>query len=303
MGFSSSAPRTPAKRSSPFDIDADYRRYVDGKPRYDGVAAFLEVARDRGAVGRPRTTPPACKRVQALGNLKDHYFMQHLEQHGVEVYEASIALVRTLRAQEIKTAVVSSSNNCAAVLEAAGISQLFDARVDGTDITRLGLKGKPAPDAFLEAARRLRTEPSRAVVVEDAIVGVEAGRAGRFGLRHRRRSQRAIAGAARGRRRCRGDQPGAGPGGSGAAFGLVAGVRGLRPGARGHPRGPVRLGKRLLRDARGGSLGAGRRHPLSRHLPRRRLQPAAHRYRRPGGRERGPRQFSQLARARVPHRR
>ena len=81
--------------------------------------------------------------------------MQHLEQHGVEVYEASIALVRTLRAQEIKTAVVSSSNNCAAVLEAAGIAPLFDARVDGMDITRLGLKGKPAPDASWRRRERL----------------------------------------------------------------------------------------------------------------------------------------------------
>ena len=93
----------------------------------------------------------------------------------------AIALVRKLRAQEIKTAVVSSSNNCAAVLEAAGIAQLFDARVDGMDITRLELNGKPAPDAYLEAARRVGAEPSRAVVVEDAIAGVEAGRAGRFG--------------------------------------------------------------------------------------------------------------------------
>src|SRR5919198_2448180 len=165
----------------PFDIDADYRRYVDGKPRYDGVAAFLEARGIELPWGAPED-PPGAQTVQALGNLKDQYFMQHLEQHGVEVYESSIALVRTLRAQEIKTAVVSSSKNCTAVLEAAGISQLFDARVDGTDITRLGLKGKPAPDAFLEAARRLRTEPSRAVVVEDAIAGVEAGRAGRFGL-------------------------------------------------------------------------------------------------------------------------
>jgi len=107
--------------------------------------------------------------------------MQQLEQNGVEPYEAAIALVRNLRAQEIKTAVVSSSNNCAAVLEAAGITRLFDARVDGTDITRLELEGKPAPDAFLEAARRLGVEASRAVVVEDAIAGVEAGRAGRFG--------------------------------------------------------------------------------------------------------------------------
>ena len=163
-----------------FDIDADYRRYVDGKPRYDGVAAFLESRGIELPFGTPEDGPGA-QTVHALGNLKDQYFTQQLEQHGVEVYEAAIALVRTLRAQEIKTAVVSSSNNCAAVLEAAGISQLFDARVDGMDITRLALNGKPAPDAFLEAARRLKAEPSRAVVVEDAIAGVAAGRAGRFG--------------------------------------------------------------------------------------------------------------------------
>ena len=164
----------------PFDIDTDYPRYVDGKPRYDGVAAFLESRGIELPMGAPEDGPDV-QSVRALGNLKDRYFLQHLEQHGVEPYEAAIALVRTLRAQEIKTAVVSSSNNCAAVLEAAGIAQLFDARVDGTDVTRLELKGKPAPDAFLEAARRVGVEPSRAVVVEDAIAGVEAGRAGRFG--------------------------------------------------------------------------------------------------------------------------
>ena len=164
----------------PFDIDTDYPRYVDGKPRYDGVAAFLESRGIELPLGAPEDGPDV-QSVRALGNLKDRYFLQHLEQHGVEPYEASIALVRKLRAQEIKTAVVSSSNNCAAVLEAAGIAQLFDARVDGTDVTRLELKGKPAPDAFLEAARRVGAEPSRAVVVEDAIAGVEAGRAGRFG--------------------------------------------------------------------------------------------------------------------------
>ena len=164
----------------PFDIAADYPRYVDGKPRYDGVAAFLA---SRGIVlplGAPEDGPDV-QSVYALGNLKDGYFLQHLERHGVERYEAAIALVRKLREQEIKTAVVSSSNNCAAVLEAAGIAPLFDARVDGTDVTRLDLKGKPAPDAFVEAARRVGAEPSRSVVVEDAIAGVEAGRAGRFG--------------------------------------------------------------------------------------------------------------------------
>jgi beta-phosphoglucomutase family hydrolase len=164
----------------PFDLEADYRRYVDGKPRYDGAAAFLA---SRG-IALPFGTPadsPGTHTVHALGKLKDHYFLQHLAQHGVEPDEAAIALVHTLRAQEIKTAVVSSSNNCAAVLEAAGIAPLFDARVDGIDITRLALNGKPAPDAFLEAAQRIKAEPARAVVVEDAIAGVEAGRAGRFG--------------------------------------------------------------------------------------------------------------------------
>ncbi len=164
----------------PFDIDTDYPRYVDGKPRYDGVASFLESRGIELPLGSPEDGPDV-KSVRALGNLKDRYFLRHMEQYGIELYEESIALVRTLRAEKIKTAVVSSSNNCAAVLEAAGIAQLFDARVDGTDVTRLELEGKPAPDAFLEAARRVGAAPSRAVVVEDAIVGVEAGRAGRFG--------------------------------------------------------------------------------------------------------------------------
>jgi beta-phosphoglucomutase family hydrolase len=188
----------------PFDIDADYRRYVDGKPRYDGVAAFLESRGIELPSGMPEDGPGA-QTVHALGNLKDQYFTQHLEQHGVEIHEAAIALVRTLRAQEIKTAVVSSSINCAAVLEAAGVTHLFDARVDGVDIIRMALNGKPAPDAFLEAAQRVKVEPARAVVVEDAIAGVEAGRAGPVRLCHRRRSRRAIAGVARGRRRCRGE--------------------------------------------------------------------------------------------------
>lgn len=158
----------------PFDIATDYPRYVDG------VAAFLASREIELPLGTAEDGPEV-QSVHALGNLKDRYFLQHLEQDGVEPYAAAIALVRILRAQEIKTAVVSSSNNCAAVLEAAGIAQLFDTRVDGKDVTHLELEGKPAPDAFLEAARRLGVEPARAVVVEDAIVGVEAGRAGRFG--------------------------------------------------------------------------------------------------------------------------
>ncbi|HSO60969.1 MAG TPA: beta-phosphoglucomutase family hydrolase, partial [Desulfobacterales bacterium] len=164
----------------PFDFDTDYPRYVDGKPRYDGVAAVLKSREIEIPWGTPEDGPDV-QSVCALGNLKDQYFLQHLEQHGAEPYEAAIALVRKLRTQDIKTAVVSSSNNCAAVLAAVNIAQLFDARVDGTDLTRLELKGKPAPDAFFEAARRIGAEPARAVIVEDAIAGVAAGRTGRFG--------------------------------------------------------------------------------------------------------------------------
>jgi beta-phosphoglucomutase family hydrolase len=162
-----------------FDIAADYPRHVDGKPRFDGVADFLA---SRG-IALPWGTAddgPDAQSVHGLGRQKDQYFLQRLAQQGVARYEAAITLVRALRAQEVRTAVVSASNNCAAVLEAAGIADLFDTRVDGIDVTRLGLKGKPAPDAFLEAARRLRVAPSRAVVVEDAIAGVQAGRAGPF---------------------------------------------------------------------------------------------------------------------------
>jgi len=165
----------------PFDADSDYLCYVDGKPRLDGVASFLQSRGIDVAPGGPDDEPDAGT-LHALGSLKDRYFTEHLEEHGVEPYEASIALVRSLRSKDIRTAVVSSSNNCEAVLDAVGIAHLFDTRVDGIDVTRLGLKGKPAPDAFLEAARRLRTEPGRSVVVEDATSGVAAGRAGGFGL-------------------------------------------------------------------------------------------------------------------------
>jgi beta-phosphoglucomutase family hydrolase len=172
--------RQSGKQFVPFDITIDYPLYVDGKPRYDGVTDFLK---SRG-IDLPRGSPedgPDVQSVCALGNLKDHYFLTHLNQDGVEPYESSVALVRKLQEQKFKTAVISSSNNSRSVLEAAGISQLFDASVDGMDITRLNIKGKPAPDGYLEAARRIGVEPARAVVVEDAIAGIEAGRAGLFG--------------------------------------------------------------------------------------------------------------------------
>lgn len=154
-----------------FDIDGDYRRYVDGKTRLDGLTAFLG----------SRNIELAPEEYQALAARKDAYFLEQLEQQGVETYDAAVTLVQALRALQIKTAVVSSSMNCEAVLERARIAELFDVRVDGLDLTRLGIAGKPAPDTFLEAASRLEVEPSRAVVVEDALAGVAAGRAGGFG--------------------------------------------------------------------------------------------------------------------------
>lgn len=166
----------------PFDIHADYRRYVDGKSRYDGVVSFLQSRGITLPPGDPDDEPGEYS-LHALGNRKDRCFMEHLERHGVTPFEGAAELAQALRAQGVRTAVVSSSNNCAAVLEAAGITELFDARVDGLEIRRLGLRGKPAPDAFLEAARRLGVEPGRAIVVEDAVVGIAAGRAGGFGLR------------------------------------------------------------------------------------------------------------------------
>ena len=165
----------------PFDIESDYRVFVDGKPRYDGVRDFLNSRGIELSVGSP-DEPPGDETVCGLGNRKDEMVNAAIASEGVEPYAGSVALVRQLRGRGVKTAVVSSSSNCAAVLEAAKIADLFEARVDGKVLAELSLPGKPAPDSFLEAARRVATKPARAVVVEDAISGVQAGRAGGFGL-------------------------------------------------------------------------------------------------------------------------
>jgi len=165
----------------PFEIQSDYKTYVDGKPRYDGVRDFLKSRGIELPEGHP-DDPPTAETVCGLGNRKNDMINDVLESEGVEPYEGSVALVRQLRGQGIKTAVVSSSQNCLAVLEAAKMADLFDARVDGDVASRLELRGKPAPDTFLAAATRLGVSPQRAVVVEDAISGVQAGRAGQFGL-------------------------------------------------------------------------------------------------------------------------
>jgi beta-phosphoglucomutase family hydrolase len=165
----------------PFEIDSDYRLYVDGRPRYDGVRDFLK---SRG-IELPEggaDDPPGRESVWGLGNRKNDLVGEAIGRVGVEAYPGSVRLVRHVLDQGIRTAVVSASENCAAVLEVAKIADLFEVRVDGLTLNERKLRGKPAPDSFLEAARELGVEPRRAVVIEDAISGVQAGRAGCFGL-------------------------------------------------------------------------------------------------------------------------
>jgi HAD superfamily hydrolase (TIGR01509 family) len=165
----------------PFDIATDYKRYVDGRPRYEGVQTFLESRRiklPRGSTQSPAGEETVC----GLGNRKDEMVQIAIDAGQVRSYPGSIDFARRVRAMGIKTAVVTSSRNCDAVLKAAGIDDLFEVRVDGRAIEDEGLRGKPAPDSFLRAAARLGVRPERAVVVEDAIAGVQSGRAGRFGL-------------------------------------------------------------------------------------------------------------------------
>ncbi len=164
-----------------FDIEDDYRRYVDGKPRYDGVRSFLASRGIELAEGDP-TDPTFADTVAGLGNRKNDLVVELIENEGVKAFPGSVRLVEDLRRRGIRTAVVSSSANCGAVLRSAGIDHLFDTQVDGLVAEELGLPGKPAPDTFLYAARSLKVAPKRAVVVEDALAGVEAARAGGFGL-------------------------------------------------------------------------------------------------------------------------
>jgi len=165
----------------PFDADADYEMYVDGKPRYDGVRSFLEargITLPHGDPSDPATKESIC----GLGNRKDELVRELLRTRGVEVYEDTVHVLRAVRAMGLRTAIVSSSANCAEVLEAAGLESSFDVRVDGKTLALERLDGKPAPDTYLNAAMKLGVEPARAVVFEDAVAGVEAGRAGGFGL-------------------------------------------------------------------------------------------------------------------------
>jgi alpha,alpha-trehalase len=166
---------------SPFDKESDYLTYIDGKPRYEGVRSFLE---SRGIVipyGKPSDRSDQ-ETICGLGNKKNKLFNEILQRDGVEVFLSTVELIREIKSQEVKVAIVSSSKNCQAVLKIAGIEDLFDARVDGVVSASLGLKGKPNPDIFTKSAEILSTDIKRSVVVEDSIAGVEAGKTGEFGM-------------------------------------------------------------------------------------------------------------------------
>jgi len=165
----------------PFDIAMDYRLYVDGKPRFDGVRDFLTSRGIRLPEGSS-DDPPQAETVGGLGNRKNELVNQLIEHTGIEPYEGSVELIHQLRHRGFKVAVVTSSQNCEAVLRAANLDDCFDVKVDGNTLYAQHLAGKPAPDTFLMAAKLLRVEPARAIVIEDAISGVAAGLAGNFGL-------------------------------------------------------------------------------------------------------------------------
>jgi beta-phosphoglucomutase family hydrolase len=165
----------------PFDLATDYRLHVDGKARFDGVRDFLTSRGIQLPEGSP-DDPPQVETVGGLGNRKNDLVNEAIEDIGVEPYEGSVKLIHQLQHHGFKIAVVTSSQNCTAVLKAVKLDAFFDVRVDGNMILAQQLAGKPAPDTFLVAAKLLGVEPKRTVVIEDAISGVQAGFNGNFGL-------------------------------------------------------------------------------------------------------------------------
>ena len=163
----------------PFDPVADYDKYVDGKPRLDGTRSFL-ASRGIELPDGSEDDPPDAETVHGLGNRKNQIVLQRIRTDGVEAYEGSVRYVHAVRDAGLRTAVVSSSANCRDVLRAAGIEELFDARIDAVVAEREHLRGKPEPDTFLAGGRALGLGPDACVVFEDALAGVAAGRAGRF---------------------------------------------------------------------------------------------------------------------------
>lgn len=165
----------------PFDLAMDYRLHVDGKPRFDGVRDFLASRHILLPEGSP-SDPADAETVGGIGNRKNELVNKLIEELGVEPYKGSVELIHRLQRLGFKIAVVTSSRNCNSVLKTAHLDAFFNLQVDGDTIETQRLAGKPAPDTFLMAAALLGVEPARAVVIEDAISGVEAGSKGKFGL-------------------------------------------------------------------------------------------------------------------------
>jgi beta-phosphoglucomutase family hydrolase len=165
----------------PFDPVRDYDEYVDGKPRYDGVRSFVQSRGIELPEGTPND-PPEADTIHGLGNRKNEIVLKLIHEHGVEPYEGSVRYVHAVRDAGLKRAVVSSSTNTRDVLKAAGLDHEFDEIIDGVVAEREHLAGKPAPDTYLAGARAVGVQPSEAAVFEDALAGVEAGRAGHFGI-------------------------------------------------------------------------------------------------------------------------
>lgn len=164
-----------------FSETDDYLRYVDGKPRYEGVRGFL-LSRGIELPEGNRNSPSGEQSVFGLGNRKNQLFRETLEKEPPGIYETSVALARRLKEAGVRLAVVSSSRNCRAVMAAAGIEELFEVIVDGVTAAERGLRGKPEPDTFIEAASVLGSKPERSIIIEDAAAGVAAGARGGFGL-------------------------------------------------------------------------------------------------------------------------
>ena len=165
----------------PFDLVRDYDEYIDGKQRFDGVRSVLASRGIELPEGSHRD-PPDAETIGGLGNRKNELALAMMHRSGVHAYEGSVRFVQAAREAGLRRAVVSASANCREVLEAAGIADLFEARVDGVVAEREHLRGKPAADMFLAAARILDTQPGEAAVFEDALAGVAAGRSGHFGF-------------------------------------------------------------------------------------------------------------------------
>ncbi|WP_373531784.1 beta-phosphoglucomutase family hydrolase [Vampirovibrio sp.] len=166
---------------APFDPQQDYLEYVDGKARVDGIQSFLE-SRGLSLPFGSASDALEMETVSGFGNRKNQLFHQLLTERGLELYDTTISFIHELKAAGVKVALISASKNCVMILEKTGLTTLFDAKVDGVDAERLGLKGKPMPDVFLEAARQLNVLPHQAAIVEDAVSGVQAGKAGQFKL-------------------------------------------------------------------------------------------------------------------------